>query len=337
MRIDVMSVAGLACLPSCRSPVFLRWSADSSRDRESAVAAAAGARGVGQQFRGTAVRSRRADAVGTVCAAGGQRPSVPPCRRGVDVAECRYRRQGLDNRRRQQHSAVVPGGVGLYTGNGGKSRRFERNMVSDCTWGVVLASGDMVIDSAIVANGGSGLLQLPWVPPGPPLPQPSPQVGIVLYDGAGEYRDVSVFGFSGGGPTLFMAQGAARRRTSAPISGFRSFASISSATLVPPRLDQIQDCSIGPVGNLNSSHPDNPRVWGFSLDNPDATLGGSHPTIVSNHPMVLTGVEVALPSSAGRLRSSPHRFGLLRTFFPSNTQGVAGAVNPRDSGGLGCI
>ena len=225
--------------------------------------------------------------------------------------------------------------VGLYTGNGDRNLQFVRAIVSDTTWSVALASHDLVTDSAIVLDSGNGL----WpaaVPPTSGNDQPAIRTAVILYDGAAEMRDVSLFGYdttsAGGSPVAaFRTEGAARRRNNIPYSGFYCFSSLASATEVWTNVSGIQDAGVVPTSFPNNS-PLDPRHWAFSIDNFDLSMGTLasstedpiiHPTIVARHPMMLTGNEsgstyneIDLPASGSpaRMLYSPHRFAFVRVF-----------------------
>ena len=234
--------------------------------------------------------------------------------------------------------------MALYTGNGDKNLRFERAVLADNTWNVAMASHDTLADSAIIRDAGSTLLQFPsTATPNstPAYPDPGPPTAIILYDGASSLTDVNTFGYDDAngpayGVTTFYEVGAARRRTNMPFTGIRCFASLTATSQSWSWLGGMQDASqnggvIPPGTNLAGDGPLNPRQWGVAIDNSDysmITLVASqgdpvaYSTIVSNHPMMLTGGEYAIPATGNppRVYSSPFRFGYLRTFVadPSN-------------------
>jgi hypothetical protein len=214
--------------------------------------------------------------------------------------------------------------VALYTGNGDKRLRFQQAILSDNRWNLVMASHDIVDDSAIVLDAGSGL-GLPPSPPGTPGDPPLPRTAIGLYDGASELHDLRLFGFHQAGPagnelTTFQGLGGARKRTNARFSGIRCYSTLTSTQAVAPYAGDFQDYA----------NETNPREWGVAIDNWDHSLisgaasAANASTLVSRHPMMLTGYpainefDVPNTGSPARLLSSRFRFGYLRTFLLSD-------------------
>jgi hypothetical protein len=215
--------------------------------------------------------------------------------------------------------------VALYTGNGDKRLRFEQAILSDNRWNLVMASHDIVADSAIVLDAGSGL----GLPPSTG-PFESQRTAIGLYDGASEVHDVRLFGFHQAGSvgnevSTFLGLGGARKRTNAPFSGIRCYPSLTSTQAVAPFAGHLQDYALGT----------DPREWGIAIDNWDHSLisaaasAANASTLVSRHPMMLTGFsptsneyDVPNTGSPARLLSSRFRFGYLRTFEVMDIHGA---------------
>ncbi len=213
-------------------------------------------------------------------------------------------------------------GVGIYTGNGDQNLRFDEAGLADCSWPIVMASHDIVRNTVVVEDSGHALW--PIASPGVPpyfMGAPFRSVGIVLYDGAGDFQSVHFVGFDASTNSAAMwPTGAARRRTNIATAGM-SYAN-TGGVAVSPRLG-LDDVSASPPATTNYNLLDfrDPRRWAYSVDNPDRSLFPHLPaqtppltTIVSNHPMVAnTGLDV--PVVAGRSAvASPFRFAYLRTF-----------------------
>ncbi len=219
--------------------------------------------------------------------------------------------------------------VGIYTGNGDQNLRFDEAGLADCSWPIVMASHDIVHNTVVVQDSGNGLW--PAASPGVPpffMGEPFRSVGVVLYDGAGDFQNVHLVGFDAStSSTAMWPIGAARRRTNVEMAGM-SFATTSGAAVLPHL--GLDDVSAPPPASTNYNLLDirDPRRWAYSIDNPDRSLFFNLPpqtppltTVVSNHPMVTgTGFEAAVVAG-GTAVASPFRFAYLRT-FETNASGT---------------
>ncbi|MBK8096240.1 MAG: hypothetical protein IPK26_03990 [Planctomycetes bacterium] len=197
----------------------------------------------------------------------------------------------------------------IYTGNGDKNLIFDRAVISDCAWSIVMASHDILRNSLVVRDSGNCLMLQSSFPPG--------RFGLGLYDGAFEVDNVHCVGYGDNvaDVSVMRAMGASRRRTGFP---FRALTLASSLSALPgpgsAMRALVQDFSVPVPANQDFTLLDDldPRTWCVSIDVQDGSFGTVPATLVPNHPLMVFSGSPSVGLPASRLFVSPFRFSYLR-------------------------
>jgi len=192
--------------------------------------------------------------------------------------------------------------LGVYAGIGAGGPQdnviYRNNIFVENQTALFFATYNIVEQSVFVANSGENLA-----------------TGVKhmyeMYDGAGTVRNSHVIGWtSGTGVNLLRRQGAATKHVNHKFSGITRDNPSASFIIDYP------DCSINPPPNVAFNSPLHPRVWNVAIRDLDGSFGGAaNTTIVSNHPLMLTGGEYQAPNWSNIYRST-HKFGLVWLWYP---------------------
>lgn len=196
--------------------------------------------------------------------------------------------------------------LGLYTGLGNSvgqrlaftsNLKFKNNVIIDNKTAIQFASYSQVIESAVVANSGTGILE------------GSTRL-YRMYDGAGQIRDSHFVGWNNNNATFLSSGGAATKNTNHRFSGITTDNNMVPHVKLPNYDIAIKNNDARP------QNPSHPRNWNTVVLDEDGSLTGrANSSIVSNHPFMLVGDEFQ-PSNWTLAYRSPHNFVLSALRFP---------------------
>ncbi|WP_147676346.1 G8 domain-containing protein [Algibacter pacificus] len=196
--------------------------------------------------------------------------------------------------------------LGVYTGLGNSvgqriaftsNLKFKNNIIIDNLTAIQFASYSQVIESAVVANSGTGILE-------------GNTRLYRMYDGAGQIRDSHFVGWNNNSATLLSSGGAATKNTNHRFSGITTDNNNIPHVKLPNYDIRIKNNDTRP------QNPSHPRNWNTVVLDEDGSLTGKpNSSIVSNHPFMLVGDEFQ-PSNWTRAYRSPHNFVLSALRFP---------------------
>ncbi len=193
-------------------------------------------------------------------------------------------------------------GLGIYAGIGAGGPQdnviYRDNIFVENETALFFATYNIVEQSVFVANSGENLFN-------------GTKHMYEMYDGAGTVRNSHVIGWtSGTGVNLLRRQGAATKHVNHKFYGITRDDPSSSFIIDYP------DCSANPPPNIAFNSQYHPRVWNVAIRDLDGSFGGAaNSTIVSNHPLMLTGGEYQAPNWTNIYRSN-HKFGLVWLWYP---------------------
>jgi len=191
--------------------------------------------------------------------------------------------------------------VAVYAGIGVGGRQdnviYRNNIFVENKEALFLATYNIAEQCVFVAKSGENLYN-------------GQKVMYATYDGAGTVRNSHIVGWSSGtGVNLIRRVGAATKHMNHKFYGITKDVNASLIINYP-------DHSAPPPPNLGANDILHPRVWNMVLRDVDGSFGGTANTsIVTNHPLHLTGGEFQAPNWTNAYRS-PHKFGLVWLWYP---------------------
>ncbi|NJX14438.1 G8 domain-containing protein [Tamlana crocina] len=196
--------------------------------------------------------------------------------------------------------------LGIYTGLGNSVGQrlaftsnliFKNNIMIDNPTAIQFASYSQVVESAVVANSGTGIFQ-------------GKAKLYRMYDGAGQIRDSHFVGWNNINATFLSSGGAATKNTNHRFSGITTDNNGVPHINLPNYDIKIKNNDTRP------QNPSHPRNWNTVVLDEDGSLTGrANSSIVSNHPFMLVGDEFQ-HSNWTRAFRSPHNFVLSALRFP---------------------
>ncbi len=191
--------------------------------------------------------------------------------------------------------------VAVYAGIGVGGRQdnviYRNNIFVENKEALFLATYNIAEQCVFVAKSGENLYS-------------GQKVMYATYDGAGTVRNSHIVGWSSGtGVNLIRRVGAATKHLNHKFYGITKDVNASLIINYP-------DHSAPPPPNLGANAILHPRVWNMVLRDVDGSLGGvANTSIVTNHPLHLTGGEYQAPNWTNAYRST-HKFGLAWMWYP---------------------
>lgn len=174
---------------------------------------------------------------------------------------------------------------------------FHNNVIIDNPTAIQFASYSQVVESAVVANSGTGIFQ-------------GKAKLYRMYDGAGQIRDSHFVGWNNINATFLSSGGAATKNTNHRFSGITTDNNAVPHINLPNYDIKIKNNDTRP------QNPSHPRNWNTVVLDVDGSLTGrANSSIVSNHPFMLVGDEFQ-HSNWTRAFRSPHNFVLSALRFP---------------------
>lgn len=200
--------------------------------------------------------------------------------------------------------------VGLYAGIGGRRSNvvYRNNVLVDNETHLFLATYQLVEDSLIVADSGSGM-----------VPSSRTRTLYAIYDGAGRMRNCHITGFHASNTRFLQNIGAATKHPN------HRFEGLTFDPPGPPR-SSLTDYRIVPPPDIGANDPGHPRIWAGIIQDVDGSVAGlPGAAIVSNHRFLLTGGEWR-PLQWSHTWRSPRRFAQWRMSYS-----LASDLNPNVS------
>lgn len=198
----------------------------------------------------------------------------------------------------------------LYSGAAGpvyEQIRFRENVLADNFFNCLFASFNVLEDSAVIANTGTGFYS-------------GNSVAYTAYDGAGRVFNTHFDGFTTANRSFLGDVGAANRHTYHRVHGL---------TFNPPAVPffVMEDYAAAVPNYTVVNDPQDPRRWGIAIRDEDGSLGGTPgTTIVTNHPMMRSIADTThpnwicyFPSTAPGAYVSPYQFAHLLVLHPGAT------------------
>ncbi len=189
--------------------------------------------------------------------------------------------------------------VGIYAGIGGRRSNviYQNNILADNETHLFLATYQLVDESLIVADSGSGM-----------VPSSRTRTLYAIYDGAGRLKNCHVTGFNASNTRFLQNIGAATKHPN------HRFEGLTFDPPVTPR-SSLTDYRIVPPADIGANDPGHPRIWAGVIHDVDGSVAGlPGAAIVSNHRFLLTGGEWR-PLQWSHTWRSPRRFAQWRMSY----------------------
>lgn len=193
--------------------------------------------------------------------------------------------------------------VGIYAGigSGGPMDNviYRNNVMVDNVIHLFLATYNLVDESVIVANAGEGLRD-----------KVTPNTKAYrTYDGAGRVSNTHFVGWDEPNTSFILPGGAATKHVN------HEFTNITTDHTGYMNVE-LFDYSVTPPADIIATHYMHPRSAMMVVhDNDGSITGAADASLVSNHPMMLTGGEFQAPNWTNAYRSS-HRWALAFMLYP---------------------